>query len=58
LRAQKLVNIKLMVDEEEARFGLPSSASFDQPFTTRSDNNFIASQRSVKDWFVVGDSEY
>jgi hypothetical protein len=48
-----MINVKLIMDEEETRPGLPSSASFDQPITIRSDNNFIASQPSVKDWFLV-----
>jgi hypothetical protein len=59
LRAQKLVNIKLIGDEEETRFGLPSSASLLSAITMKSDNNFIASHRCVKDkvgsGFLVGE---
>src|SRR5918911_3863864 len=36
------------MDEEEARLGLPSGASLRPANTMKSDNNFIASPRSVK----------
>src|SRR5205085_11512468 len=48
IEGARTVNIELIADEEETRTGLPSSASLRSAITMKSDNNFIASHRSVK----------